>query len=342
MSDRRSRSRTGDLLRIREALCQLSYPPWARLGSNQQPLVCKTSALPLELLARAWTGRESNPRTTASFAAATTATRPLDRTLSAIRPMSSGTRDRTSISTFRAWRPAVRRSRIARTSAAPGRPLGGARQTRCPSVQLPRREIDAAAAPSGQTMLSMPLAYPSTLDRRSPIREDRRPTWRSFGARASTVCEKAQAKADANSERIVRAQTPRVFLSQAGPRFGLELLQAEHHLWFRQVGRSPSQQKRRPHWVALVWLVCAHDYCTEPPVRAAAGTGRPFGSNPCLQGPLQAADVASAMYISMVNEVNMSRSRTIDEVAAIRKGSKRRFNNRSEPPVRKPVEKVLS
>src|SRR5437762_629191 len=25
---------------------------WARLGSNQQPLVCKTSALPLELLAR--------------------------------------------------------------------------------------------------------------------------------------------------------------------------------------------------------------------------------------------------------------------------------------------------
>ena len=74
-------------------------------------------------------------------------------------------------------------------------------------------------------------------------------------------------------------------------------------------------------------------------MRAVAGTGRPFGSSPCVQGPLQAADVASAMYISMVNEVSMSRERTIDEVAAIRKGSKRRFNNRSGPPVRKAVKK---
>src|SRR5689334_20359187 len=49
--DGRSRSRTGDLLRIREALCRLSYPPsvgrWARLDSNQQLLACETSALPL-------------------------------------------------------------------------------------------------------------------------------------------------------------------------------------------------------------------------------------------------------------------------------------------------------
>src|SRR5947209_18737361 len=40
VEDGRSRSRTGGLLRIREALCHLSYPPelfrlqWARLGSN--------------------------------------------------------------------------------------------------------------------------------------------------------------------------------------------------------------------------------------------------------------------------------------------------------------------
>jgi hypothetical protein len=30
-----------------------------------------------------------------------------------------------------------------------------------------------------------------------------------------------------------RRAAPRVFLSQAGPRFDLELVQAEHHLWFR-------------------------------------------------------------------------------------------------------------
>ena len=58
--DGRSRSRTGDLLRIREALSLLSYTP----------------------LALKWTGRESNPRTTASFAAATTTARLLCRALS--------------------------------------------------------------------------------------------------------------------------------------------------------------------------------------------------------------------------------------------------------------------
>ena len=34
---------------------------WARLDSNQLPLVCKTSAHPDELLAREYPGRESNP-----------------------------------------------------------------------------------------------------------------------------------------------------------------------------------------------------------------------------------------------------------------------------------------
>jgi hypothetical protein len=42
---------------------------------------------------------------------------------------------------------------------------------------------------SHRTMLSMPLAYPSTLDRRSrrARRRLRRPTWRSFGARISAI-----------------------------------------------------------------------------------------------------------------------------------------------------------
>src|SRR5262249_30519277 len=67
----------------------------------------------------------------------------------------------------------------------------GARQNAAPPSNSRAREIEQAPAPSGKTMLSMPLAYPSTLDRRSPTRGDRRPTWRSFGARASTVCEKS-------------------------------------------------------------------------------------------------------------------------------------------------------
>jgi hypothetical protein len=56
----------------RSTLLSYGHARWARLGSNQRPLVCKTSALPAELLAPG-----------------------------------SGTRGRTSISTVRAWRPAA-------------------------------------------------------------------------------------------------------------------------------------------------------------------------------------------------------------------------------------------
>lgn len=87
-------------------------------------------------------------------------------------------------------------------------------------------------------MLSMPLAYPSTLDRRplvAHVPSGRRPTWRSFGARASAGGWKIHRQkhtliASVNFQRTAL----RVFLSQAGPRFDLELVQAEHHLWFRR------------------------------------------------------------------------------------------------------------
>jgi hypothetical protein len=48
------RSRTCDAPRFRRPLYRAELRPheWARLGSNQRPLVCKTSALPVELLAR--------------------------------------------------------------------------------------------------------------------------------------------------------------------------------------------------------------------------------------------------------------------------------------------------
>jgi hypothetical protein len=43
-----------------------------------------------------------------------------------------------------------------------------------------------------RTMFFKPLAYPSTLDHRQPVAlaDGRRPTWRSFGARATVVGEK--------------------------------------------------------------------------------------------------------------------------------------------------------
>jgi hypothetical protein len=44
----------------------------------------------------------------------------------------------------------------------------------------------------------------------------------------------SQAKADAYRLTHFYARTPRVFLSQAGPQFGLVLLQAEHHLGIRR------------------------------------------------------------------------------------------------------------
>jgi len=110
-----------------------------------------------------------------------------------------------------------------------------------------------------RTMLSMPLAYPSTLDRRpriAQIRNGRRPTWRGVGARAQEVLsEKGRQKRTLNASALFTASNAEVFLSQAGPRFDLELVQAEHHLWVRVGDRSPCKRKRRPSWVALIWLV---------------------------------------------------------------------------------------
>src|SRR4051794_18521894 len=75
---------------------------WARLDSNQRPLVCKTSAQPAELLARvkvSWAELESNQPPPPYQRGALPPEPPALR--------SSGTRTRTSISTFRAWRPSA-------------------------------------------------------------------------------------------------------------------------------------------------------------------------------------------------------------------------------------------
>jgi hypothetical protein len=45
--------------------------------------------------------------------------------------------------------------------------------------------------------------------------------------------EKGKLKRTLIASAYFQRTTLRVFLSQAGPRFDLELLQVEHHLWFR-------------------------------------------------------------------------------------------------------------
>jgi hypothetical protein len=110
-----------------------------------------------------------------------------------------------------------------------------------------------------RTMFSMPLAYPSTLDHRSPLAHDLRWSTSYVEGRWSpslgAVSGKAQAKANAIASVHFRCTTPKVFLSQAGPRFDLELVQAEHHLCFRSLTDRLPKRKRRPMWVALVWPV---------------------------------------------------------------------------------------
>src|SRR5213076_1629017 len=90
------------------------------------------------------------------------------------------------------------------------------------------------------------LAYPSALDRRplvahmmqwSPSYVEE--LWSPILARC---CRKEQAKANAYFQRAA----PRIFLSQAGPRFDLELVQAEHHLWFRRWSAAFGHEKGDP------------------------------------------------------------------------------------------------
>src|ERR1700752_359673 len=71
-------------------------------------------------------------------------------------------------------------------------------------------------------MFSVPLAYPSTLDRLPAKAQGRAAVVLRGGALepdALHVSGNSQAKAHANAEREFQAGAQRVFLSQAGPRF---------------------------------------------------------------------------------------------------------------------------
>jgi len=83
-------------------------------------------------------------------------------------------------------------------------------------------------------MFSMPLAYPSTLDHRPLVAHMLQwsPSYVEELWSPSLVCclGNMQAKANANCQRAFSPLSAEVFLSQAGPRFDLDFLQAGHHL----------------------------------------------------------------------------------------------------------------
>jgi hypothetical protein len=210
------RDRTCGAPRFRQALYRAELTAtgrakWARLESNQRLLVCKTSALAVR----------------------------------ATRPNGSGTTTRTSISTLRAWRPAALDDPGSMPAAAalldPAPPSisrrGDRRSSKTGSARWRSRLLCHVRA-RVRTMFSKPLAYPSTLDQRPPlahVRECRRPTWRSFGARFPDLRSSNRTlKPTLISSAVFYAEAPRSFLSQAGPRFDLELVQVEHHLGFRR------------------------------------------------------------------------------------------------------------
>src|SRR5437764_1919134 len=92
-----------------------------------------------------------------------------------------------------------------------------------------------------RTRFSKPLAYPSTLDRLpAPYVEG---LWSPM---PRTLLGNLRQKHTLIHQRDFQRRAPRVFLSQAGPRFDLGLLQAEHHLWFRRLVDRLQKRRRRP------------------------------------------------------------------------------------------------
>ena len=133
----------------------------------------------------------------------------------------------------------------ARRRAVTERPEGPASQSAAGRNRTPtqRRELSRASR------FSKPLACPSTLDRRPPVARTVRsssfveglwsPSLGRFGEKSAGKSTRLVASA------ISSRDAPRVFLSQAGPRFVLELLQVERHL-SRSLLRSPPKRRRRP------------------------------------------------------------------------------------------------
>ena len=209
------RSRTGRLLLIREARFSPSSGPG---GSRTLEPPLHLPQLPLrrgcfaELSAIRPTdpGRGVEPRSPRS-----------ERGVLPVRRSQSGPALRHSMRPPEHARPVAGGGPPGRGRASPSISPSG-RSTQQASASPRSRSIPMSRPRRSRTMLSMPLAYSSTLDHRPPvahIRGGRRPTWRSFGARASRTVRKSPGKSTGVCQRSFPAAMPRVFLSQAGPRF---------------------------------------------------------------------------------------------------------------------------
>ena len=194
------RDRTCGASRFRRALYRLSYghEQWARLGSNQRHPACRTGALTAELLAR-----------------------------------SSGTRDRTPVATGLSSRDRCPAKRGAAAWAEPRSPYserGALPARRSPLVVLVRM----SRLPTGERccLCHSPTLRP-WIDRSVRLRSRDRSSYVEalWSPCLPSPPGNSQAKAAAIQQRLLPApRRGRGFLSQAGPRIVLELLQAEHHL----------------------------------------------------------------------------------------------------------------
>ena len=241
---------------------------WARLGSNQQPLVCETSALPLSYSPSSGPGGSRTLEPPPPFTAATTAARLLCRALSypAHEFQQIRDKDRTSIPTFRAWCPAVGRSRSA-----------GRRRRGVPSVEQTGSPLRPARRRSTQQRLFSPRTCVSFDDRtaerccpcHSPtlrpwIADRRLRTSAAAGVLRGGALEPRASCLRVKNGRLKRkcilraqffARAPRVFLSQAGPRIDLVLLKLGiTSLWL--VGRRLPKRRRRPVGSPSSGLLC--------------------------------------------------------------------------------------
>ena len=147
------------------------------------------------------------------------------------------------------WAVRWRGSRSPRVCPAP---WSGARRTCGPLWARFRSCIGSLV--SSPTMLSMPLAYPSTLDHRLGARC---PTRRGVGARRSpSVTQKPQTKVTRTYTCESGDTSWRTFLSRAGPQVRLELFKLSITFWL-EVLACLQKQKRRPIGSPLCGGVCA-------------------------------------------------------------------------------------
>jgi hypothetical protein len=210
------RARTCNAPRFRRALYLLELRPrgWARLGSNQRPLVCKTSAHPAELLARVehkWAELESNQRPPPYQRGALPLELPARAPGQGLEPRSPRSeRGVLPLDDPRSARPHFR----------PPPEHGRSTQLRRPS--LSRSAYAERCFPSHSPTLRPWIALGA------------RPTWRSFGARASrSYRKKSELKHTHLFQRNFQRQRRGSFSLRRGLDFVLSLVQAEHHLWFR-------------------------------------------------------------------------------------------------------------